>query len=232
MGDGSSVRPEGIRPESDINAPGFWDAAYREDRDNWDMGTPTPVFTDLLERLGMDLRELGGPDFSHFGRAPRVLVPCSGRGYDALLFAERGWETTALDFSAEPLQWLESEQKKRGLELRILQEDMFSLGTKHPAHYDLLLEYTCVCAIEPVRRTEFLAFAAEVLRPGGALLALLFPVDGRPGGPPFSIDVEEFKREAEKAFTLAHESTPETSVKPRRGRERLLLFVKKEEVKK
>jgi len=211
---------------ADINTPGFWDAAYREDRDNWDMGTPTPVFVDLLERMEMDFRPLGGPDFSSLGRAPRVLIPCSGRGYDALLFAERGWEVTAVDFSAEPLQWLEAERSRRGLDVRVLQEDMFALGGERSPQYDLVLEYTCVCAIEPARRTEFLAFAARVLPPGGALLALLFPVDGRPGGPPFSIDVDTFKQEAARAFALVHESIPDTSVKPRRGKERLLLFTK------
>ncbi|MDX9759957.1 MAG: methyltransferase domain-containing protein [Bacteroidota bacterium] len=212
---------------SDINAPEFWDDAYRAERDGWDMGTPTPVFVDLLDRHAMDFQPLGGPDLSVLGRTPRVLVPCSGRGHDALLFAERGWDVTAVDFSAEPLRWLHAERTKRGIEMQVLQEDMFPLGETYPAHFDLLLEYTCVCAIEPARRTEFLRFAADVLRPGGLLLALLFPVDGRPGGPPFSIDVGEFKKDAEEHFLLQYETTPETSVKPRRGKERLMVMERK-----
>ncbi|MBR9976788.1 MAG: methyltransferase domain-containing protein, partial [Bacteroidetes bacterium] len=160
---------------ADINRAEYWDAAYRDERDGWDMGTPTPVFADILTRMGMDFRSLGGPDFSALGRTPRVLVPCSGRGYDALLFAEHGWDVTAVDFSAEPLRWLHAERGKRGLELRVLQSDMFPLAEEYVAHFDLLLEYTCVCAIEPSRRGEFLRFAADVLRPGGVLLALLFP---------------------------------------------------------
>ncbi len=211
---------------SDINAPEFWDAAYREERDGWDMGTPTPVFVDLLDRYEMDFRPLGGPDFSALDRPPRVLVPCSGRGHDALHFAERGWDVTAVDFSVEPLQWLHAEKGRLGVELQLLQADMFPLGETYPAHFDMLLEYTCVCAIEPARRKEFLDFAAEVLRPGGLLLALLFPLDGRPGGPPFAIDPEEFKRDAERNFIFMHESIPETSVKPRRGKERLIVWKK------
>jgi SAM-dependent methyltransferase len=208
----------------DIYHPGFWDAAYRDERDGWDMGTPTPVFVDILDRCGMDFRSLGGSDFSILGRAPRVLIPCSGRGYDALLFAERDWEVTAVDFAAEPLRWLADERDVRGLDLRILQADMFPLGKEYPGHFDLILEYTCVCAIEPARLEEFLSFASEALRPGGILLALLFPIDGRPGGPPFSIDIEEFKLLATGVFSLVHEGTPATSVKPRLGKERLLLF--------
>lgn len=214
----------------DPSTPEFWDDAYREERDGWDMGTPTPVFADLLDRYGMDFRPLGGPDFSALGRRPRVLVPCSGRGYDALLFAERGWDVTAVDFSAEPLQWLHAERSRRGIEMHVLQADMFPLGETYPAHFDLLLEYTCVCAIDPSRRGEFLRFAADTLRAGGLLLALLFPVDGRPGGPPFAIDTQEFKREAEEYFLLKYETTPETSVKPRLGKERLLVMERRQEI--
>ncbi|MCB2206053.1 methyltransferase domain-containing protein [bacterium] len=210
----------------DINAPGYWDAAYREERDGWDMGTPTPVFADLLTRLDMDFRSLGALHFAQLGHPPRVLIPCSGRGYDALLFAGRGWEVTAVDFAAEPLEWLRAEARHAGLPVTVLQEDMFSLAHTHAASYDLIVEYTCVCAIDPARRQEFLEFSHAVLRPGGILMALLFPVDGRPGGPPFSIDVEEFKREAASRFSLAHESTPGTSVKPRLGKERLLIWQK------
>lgn len=212
----------------DINVPEYWDDAYRGERDGWDMGTPTPVFVDIVERYGMDFRPLDGPDFAALGRPPRALVPCSGRGYDALLLAENGWDVTAVDFSAEPLRWLHAERTKRGIEMQVLQADMFPLGEQYPAHFDLLLEYTCVCAIEPLRRGEFLRFAADTLQPDGILLALLFPVDGRPGGPPFSIDVEEFKREAGEHFLLKHESTPETSVKPRLGKERLLVLERRD----
>jgi SAM-dependent methyltransferase len=213
---------------TDLNTPGYWDKAYRDDRDGWDMGTPTPVFADLLARQDMDFRSLGAEDYARLGRPPRVLIPCSGRGYDALLFASRGWKVTAIDFAAEPLRWLRTETAHAGISMDIFEDDMFTLGESHPAHFDLLLEYTCVCAIDPQRRSEFVRFCYDVLRPGGVVLALLFPVDGRPGGPPFSIDVESFKAEMEPSFRCLHESTPDTSVKPRLGRERLLLWQKKE----
>jgi len=212
----------------DLNTPGYWDDAYREERDGWDMGSPTPVFADLIDRHGMDFSPLGTEDFARLGQTPKVLIPCSGRGYDALLFAEHGWKVTAVDFAVEPMNWLRTESERAKLDVEILQEDMFTLGRSHPEYYDLLVEYTCVCAIDPERREEFVQFSSDVLRPGGVVMALLFPVDGRPGGPPFSIDVEDFKRQMSTAFDCVHESTPETSVKPRLGRERLLVWKKKE----
>lgn len=210
----------------DLNSAAYWDAAYDEERDGWDMGTPTPVFVDMLTRFSMDFSKYGDRDYAALGRPPRVLIPCSGRGYDALYFATRGWDVTAVDFAEHPLRWLRGEAEHAGVEIEILQEDMFTLGKTHPGHFDLIVEYTCVCAIDPARREEFVRFCREVLRPDGTVMALLFPVDGRPGGPPFSIDVEDFKSQMAPHFTLLHESMPETSVRPRLGHERLILWRK------
>jgi SAM-dependent methyltransferase len=207
----------------DVNSAEFWDAAYRDDRDGWDMGTPTPLFASLLERHGRDLRSLGGPDFSSRQDAVRVALPCSGRGYDAQLFARHGFAVTAIDFSALALEALRAESAA----LDILQTDLFHLPGARPAYFDLIVEYTCVCAIEPARRAELVAVFDSILRPDGVLLMLLFPVDGRPGGPPFSIDPDEWRALMAPRFDLLHDEIPDDSVKPRRGKERLMLWRKR-----
>lgn len=207
----------------DVNSAEFWDAAYRDERDGWDMGTPTPVFASLLDRYGRDLRPLGGPDFSTRHDAVRVALPCSGRGYDAQLFARHGFNVTAIDFSALALEALRAESAA----LDILQADLFQLSGERPAYFDMIVEYTCVCAIEPARRAELVAVFDSILRPGGVLLMLLFPVDGRPGGPPFSIDPDEWRALMAPHFALLYDEIPEDSVKPRRGKERLMLWRKR-----
>lgn len=207
----------------DVNSAEFWDAAYRDERDGWDMGTPTPVFASLLDRHGRDLRPLGGPDFSSRQDAVRVALPCSGRGYDAQLFARHGFDVTAIDFSALALEALRAESAA----LDILQADLFHLPGERPAYFDMIVEYTCVCAIEPARRVELVAVFDSILRPGGVLLMLLFPVDGRPGGPPFSIDPDEWRALMAPRFALLYDEIPEDSVKPRRGKERLMLWRKR-----
>ena len=211
---------------SDVSAPEFWDDAYRLERDGWDMGTPTPVFVELLNSTRGDFTEIGGPDYRQYDPLPRVAMPCSGRGYDAILFSEFGFEVTAIDFSEKALESLH-EPAAATPALNVLHADMFAMGVTHAAAFDLLVEYTCVCAIDPARRAELVDVMAAMLVPGGHALLLLFPVDGRPGGPPFAIDVEEWNAMMSLHFDKVYDAVPTTSVKPRRDRERLMLWRKR-----
>jgi SAM-dependent methyltransferase len=211
---------------SDINTDAFWDEAYRDQRDGWDMGTPTPVFDDILRRHGLDLREIGAQDFRLAHPAPRAALPCSGRGYDALLFARYGFDVTAIDFSSEALKYLRALTSKPD-NLTMLHADLFALPEDVRGSFHLIVEYTCVCAVDPSRRAELVRATHALLRPDGYALMLLFPIDGRPGGPPFSIDVDEWKQLMSAHFDLTFECTPTTSVKPRMGRERLMMWKKK-----
>ncbi len=212
---------------ADVDSAEFWDEAYRSERDGWDMGTPTPVFVDILERLGADFRSIGGPDYRNSAQPPNAALPCSGRGYDVLLFSKYGFDVTAIDFSSEALDYLlpHGETNPR---LRLLQADLFTLGETHAGQFDLVVEYTCICAIDPLRRAELADTTHRMLAPGGHALMLLFPVDGRAGGPPFAIDVDEWKTLMSPHFELTFEVTPESSVKPRLGRELLMMWKKRE----
>ncbi|MCZ7556827.1 MAG: TPMT family class I SAM-dependent methyltransferase [Bacteroidia bacterium] len=212
---------------SEVNLPEFWDEAYRSERDGWDMGTPTPVFDDILRRNGLDLREIGGADFRLTDHAPRAALPCSGRGYDALLFARYGFDVTAIDFSSEALKHLR-ELTPTPERLTLLHADLFDMPGDVRGSFHLIVEYTCVCAVDPSRRAELVRATHALLRPDGYALMLLFPIDGRPGGPPFSIDVDVWKQLMSPYFNLTFECTPTTSVKPRMGRERLMMWKKKE----
>jgi methyl halide transferase len=211
---------------SDVNSTEFWDQAYRDQRDGWDMGTPTPVFADILRRNGLDFREIGGPDYRQVQTAPTAALPCSGRGYDAMLFASHGFDVTAIDFSSEALSYLH-ELQPRPERLTLLNADLFDMPASTRDSFDLIVEYTCVCAIDPFRRAELVKATHELLRPDGHALMLLFPIDGRAGGPPFAINDGEWKQLMSPYFDLTFECTPSTSVKPRLGRERLQMWRKR-----
>jgi methyl halide transferase len=211
---------------SEVSTAGFWDDAYREERDGWDMGTPTPVFSAILARYGRDFSAIGGANYTD-GTDVRVAMPCSGRGHDARLFADHGFIVTAIDFSVEALRSMDTAPSQHG-GLRMLHADLFTLAATHSGEFDMLVEYTCVCAVDPSRRAELVDVMAAMLKPGGHALMLLFPVDGRAGGPPFAIDAEEWKKLMQRHFHLTHEETPGTSVKPRLKRERLMMWRKRE----
>ena len=77
---------------NDVNQVGFWEQIYDEEViPGWDIGQPAPPFVAYLDRS--DAPEAG-----------QVAVIGCGRGNDVLLFAEKGFEVTAVDFSAPAIQ--------------------------------------------------------------------------------------------------------------------------------
>ena len=195
---------------SDVNLPEKWEADYRAQTDGWDLAGPTPV----LKRLADSGRFAPG----------RMLVPCAGRGHDAREFARHRFDVTAIDFSAYAVQEMERLADPQA-PVHIIQQDMFQLPHEWDGSFDYVLQYTCFCAIDPKRREDYAELIGRLLKPGGTYIDLAFPLDGRPGGPPYAVSEAEiavlFER---RGFKLLLEEKPEDSVSPRRGAEKLLVF--------
>ena len=196
----------------DVNLPEKWDANYKQGTDGWDLGGPTPVFKRLLLSRGL---------------APgRMIVLCAGRGHDAREFARHGFEVTAVDFSSQAV----GEMHRLATEdapVEILQQDMFTLPETFNESFDYVLEYTCLCAIDPKRRSEYADLVKRLLKPHGICIDLAFPLDGRKGGPPFAVSAAELiNLFQERGFQLISREKPFDSVSQRRGAEELLLFQK------
>jgi SAM-dependent methyltransferase len=201
--------------KTNINEPEFWETRYRSGEAHWDLGTSTPVFDELLEKKLID-------------ESGKIAILGCGKGHDALLFAKHDYLVTAVDFAPSALASLRKQAKKMNLFVETLQIDIFNLPGKLLHKFDYLLEYVTYCAIDPQRRKEYMDNISRLLKPGGILIGLFFPIDSREGGPPFSVDVEEITSNLKNNFTLLHSEIPQSSVKPRLGKEILMLWKKKE----
>ncbi|MCB9703849.1 MAG: methyltransferase domain-containing protein [Myxococcales bacterium] len=183
--------------------PGFWESLYQRGFTGWELGRPAP------------------PLARHFAvRSPRglrALVIGCGRGNEARMLAEAGAEVTAIDISATAIR--EAEAHHAGPPITFKVADLFDLRGQPPA-YDLVVEHTCFCAIDPARRDDFVDAVAAALRPGGALVGLFY-AHGRPGGPPFTTDAAELRRRFDRAFVIEALETARGSVITRRGDELL-----------
>ena len=148
---------------------GFWNGKYTDRHTPWDLGR----VSEPVQRL------VAG----HFPSEGRVLIPGSGRGYEAVDLAERGYRVTAVDFADEAVRFLRQLAGEKGVTLEILQEDLFSLDGVRNGTFDVLLEQTCFCAIDPSLYGDYERMAHRLLAPGGRLLGVFMEVKDLEGPP-------------------------------------------------
>lgn len=199
---------------SDVNLPEKWEADYKRGTDGWDLNQPAPSF----KRLASSKRFKPG----------RMIVLGAGRGHDAREFSRFGFQVTAVDFSPYVIREMHRLDDSSA-PIEILQHDIFTLPDEMNDSYDYILEYTCFCAIDPKRRSEYADLIARLLKPNGIYIDLAFPLDGRAGGPPFAVTESEIQTLFnERGFRLLSREKPSDSVSARRNAEELFIFQKKD----
>jgi SAM-dependent methyltransferase len=195
-----------------VNSPHKWEADYERKTDGWDLGGPTPVFKNIAS--------------SGQFKPGKMFVPGAGRGHDAREFARHGFKVTAVDFASHAVNEMRR-LADPAAPVDILQSDLFSLPVEFNNSFNYVLEYTCFCAIDPKRRTDYADLVTHLLKPDGVYIDLAFPLDGRAGGPPFAVKESEVMDLFQKrGFKLVSRKKPEESVSVRRYAEELFIFQK------
>jgi SAM-dependent methyltransferase len=118
----------------------------------------------------------------------KALDLAAGEGRNAIWLASRGWEATALDFSAVALERaarIASERLGDGAARFTTQcEDLFTYSPE-PRAYDLVIVVYLLVAAD--QRTRVLRAAAEAVAPGGTLVVTAHDTENATrghGGPP------------------------------------------------
>ena len=197
---------------NEVNHSQFWEDIYLENDTGWDLKGVTPFFDSISNDL------IQG----------KVCILGCGRGYDAIMFAEKGFDVTAVDFAPTPISELNKLAIQKSVIITTVQDDIFSLVEKFPDTFDYVIEQTCFCAIDPNRRKEYEILVRTILKPGGKLVGLWFPLDKiqKAGGPPFGTTIYEVKSIFNSGWKIEKENFPSQSVEPRKGREKLIIFKK------
>lgn len=128
-----------------------------------------------------------------------ALVPGCGRGYAMAALAESGdRQVLGIDISETAVKAAQDYlQGKAGVSVEVA--DFFdTLPTTHAGRYDLGYDCTFLCAIPPEMRSAWAKSWKSLLKPGGELITLIFPVappsadpaNGQIGsGPPFKLSL-------------------------------------------
>jgi methyl halide transferase len=194
-------------PEPPSPSPSeYWDDRYQQGNTGWDMGQVSPPLQAYFDQLT--------------NKAISILIPGCGNAYEATYMLEKGFTSVTLaDISAVLIAKLHEKFRDHPYPgLTLIAADFFELS----GGYDLIVEQTFFCALDPSRRNAYVQQAYDLLRPGGKLAGLLFDRDF-PGGPPFGGHKEEYRLLLEKRFVIKTLQPCYNSIAPRAGTE--LFFI-------
>lgn len=192
-----------------VGEPAYWEAAYARGADRWELGEPAPPLVALLN--------------DHPPPPGRVAVLGCGRGHDARLLARRGCEVWGFDFAEPAIREARELARHDDPAPRFEQRDLFTLPEAYPAFFDGIWEYTCFCAIDPARRSEYVSVVRRILKPDGWFLACFYPIREGTDGPPFPATEAEIRRLFTPAFTFAESYAPAESAERRAGLEWMVM---------
>ena len=193
--------------------PEYWENFYQSGDMGWDLGKPTPIFDDWIQCQTDSLS---------------ICILGAGNGWDAINFAEKGHNVTAVDFAESAINNMQTSAQKKGIQINLIHSDIFDLGKLFSHTFDIVLEYTCFCAINPTRRFDYVKMINKILKPNGKLVGILFPIDGdsNDDSPPFAVDLDLTISLFSKYFILDTKEIPTLSIKGRNHREVFIIFKK------
>lgn len=187
----------------------YWEQHYQEGTTRWDIGKAAPPFVSLLQ--------------SPAPSPGLVAVLGCGRGYDAVLFAQFGFEVIGFDFADSAITEATALAKSVDSSVKFLQRDIFDLPAEFASYFDYVVEHTCFCAIDPALRSRYVQVVKSILKPQGELIGLFF-THNRPGGPPFGATPQEIKEYFQQDFEILSLEPATNSVSERQGEEHLGQF--------
>lgn len=184
---------------SDILGKEYWDERYRTGQTGWDIGYVSPPLKAYFDTLT--------------DKNLRILIPGGGNIYEASYLIECGFKNvTVVDISEIVCQQLTEKYASQGL--KVVCADFF----EHSGTYDLIVEQTFFCALNPSLRPAYLQKMSELLAADGHLTGLLFNREFA-GGPPFGGSEAVYHALFQKAdFQITVDLNPD-SIPPRRGSE-------------
>ncbi|MBM3401604.1 MAG: methyltransferase domain-containing protein [Bacteroidetes bacterium] len=145
----------------------FWNERYLLNETGWDLGQISPPLKAYIDQLS--------------DKNLRVLIPGCGNSYEAEYLLEHGFtDITVIDIAPALVDRLKS-KFRANQNIKIILGDFFT----HKAEYDLVLEQTFFCALNPELRKSYVEAMSGLLARDGKLAGVLFNREFETQGPPF-----------------------------------------------
>ncbi|MGL5890999.1 MAG: methyltransferase domain-containing protein [Bacteroidia bacterium] len=187
------------------SASEYWSSRWQTQQTGWDLGAPSEPLAEFA--LSLPRSDL------------RILIPGAGNAWEAEFLHNNGFTNVfVLDIAPEAVESFRRRVPDFPAD-HIICGDFFA----HASRYDVILEQTFFCALNPALRTAYVQKMHSLLNAGGTLAGVLFN-DEFEGGPPFGGTADEYRKLFAPYFELHTLETATNSVKPRAGREVFFRF--------
>lgn len=185
----------------------YWENRYENNDAIWDIGhisTPLKEYIDQLEDKNI-----------------KILIPGAGNAYELDYLIEKGFQNVyVIDYAKQPIDSILNRNK--ALEKHLICDDFFN----HNETYDLIIEQTFFCALQPNLRENYVSKMYNLLSEKGKIAGLLFNFPLTEVGPPFGGSYEEYVNLFSEKFILKTLEPAYNSIKPRANKELFFTFEK------
>ena len=181
----------------------YWNNRYLHNEIQWDLGVFSPPIKNWLDQQK--------------DKNINVLVPGAGFGHEVIYAYKNGFKNIYyLDYATKAIV----EFKKKCPDFpkeQIMTQDFFSL-TKND-FFDVILEQTFFCAIEPNLRKDYVEHTSDLLNKNGKIIGVLFAEEFGNDHPPFGGTKEEYLKLVSSHYEIEYMQIADNSIETRKGRE-------------
>jgi methyl halide transferase len=187
----------------------YWSERYTTGQTGWDTGGITPPLKEYFNQLS--------------NKNLAILIPGCGNSHEAAYLLQQGFTNiTLIDISEILCNHI---RQKFSAEipgsLTIICGNFFD----HTGQYDLIVEQTFFCALNPALRSSYATKTNELLLPGGKLAGVFFNKNFD-GGPPFGGSLAEYQLLFAPLYKIVCMEPCHNSITPRAGTELFVILQK------
>jgi SAM-dependent methyltransferase len=187
----------------------YWEKRWENKETGWDTGSITTPLKNYFDQLS--------------NKNISILIPGCGNAYEAeYLFEQKFKYTYIIDIAPQALTSF-STRVPHFPASQLICDDFFN----HKGQYDLIVEQTFFCALDPAQREAYIQKMHALLKPTGKLIGLLFNIPLNTEHPPFGGNKNEYEKQFSPYFNFKYFDLCYNSIKPRANNELFIVLEKR-----
>ncbi|MFN5712363.1 MAG: methyltransferase [Bacteroidota bacterium] len=187
----------------------YWEKRWENKQTGWDTGSITTPLKNYFDQLS--------------NKNISILIPGCGNAYEAeYLFEQKFKNTYIIDIAPQALTSF-STRVPHFPASQLICDDFFN----HKGQYDLIVEQTFFCALDPAQREAYIQKMHALLKPTGKLIGLLFNIPMNTEHPPFGGNKNEYEKQFSPYFNFKYFDLCYNSIKPRANNELFIVLEKR-----